>query len=87
MLRTVHLVIAAAVLVGGISLATAQTASNDGTPDNTLSYGPKAQQRAAPTGPAARTANPAQQPVSGGQYYRYDQSPDNTMSYGPRQAR
>ena len=83
MLRTSHLLIAAAILVGGTALATAQTAPHDGTPDSTLSYGPKPQRAA----PAARTANPAQQPVSGGPYYQYDQSPDNTLSYGARPAR
>ena len=83
MLRTSHLLIAAAVFVGGTSLATAQTAPYDGTPDSTLSYGPKPQRAA----PAARTANPAQAPVSGGPYYQYDQTPDSTLSYGVRPQR
>jgi hypothetical protein len=69
--------------VGGASLATAQTAQYDGTPDSTLSYGPKPQRAA----PAARTANPAQQPVSGGPYYQYDGTPDSTLSYGVRPQR
>jgi hypothetical protein len=74
--------VAAAVLAGSASLALAQSYPFDGTPDNTLSYGPRA-----PTSAAARTANPAQTPVSGGPYYQYDQTPDNTMSYGARTAR
>lgn len=83
MLRTAHLLFAAAVVVGGTSLATAQTAPHDGTPDSTLSYGPKPQRAA----PAARTANPAQQPVGGGAYYEHDGTPDKTLSYGPRPQR
>jgi hypothetical protein len=83
MFRTAHLLIAAAVLVGGTSLAAAQTAPNDGTPDSTLSYGPKPQR----TAPAARTTNPAQQPVSGSGYYQHDGTPDSTLSYGARPQR
>jgi hypothetical protein len=78
-----RLVIAAALIVGSASMAFAQSYPYDQTPDNTLSYGPKAPSQQA----AARTANPAQTPVSGGPYYQYDQTPDNTMSYGVRPAR
>jgi hypothetical protein len=78
-----RLVIAAAVVAGSASMAFAQSYQYDQTPDSTLSYGP----RASTPAPAARTANPAQAPVSGGPYYQYDQTPDNTMSYGARQAR
>jgi len=77
-----RLVIAAAIVAGSASMALAQSYPYDQTPDNTLSYGPKA-----PSQAAARTANPAQTPVSGGPYYQYDQSPDNTLSYGVRPAR
>ena len=77
-----RLAIAAALIAGSASMAFAQSYQYDQTPDSTLSYGPKA---AAPA--AARTANPAQAPVSGGPYYQHDQTPDNTMSYGARPAR
>jgi hypothetical protein len=83
MRRTAHLLFAAAIVMGGTSLATAQTAPHDGTPDSTLSYGPKPQRAA----PAARTANPAQQPVGGGAYYEHDGTPDKTLSHGPRPQR
>ena len=43
MFRTSHLLIAAAVMLGGTSLAAAQTAPYDGTPDSTLSYGVRPQ--------------------------------------------
>ena len=79
-----RLVIAAAIIAGSASMAFAQSYQYDQTPDNTLSYGP----RAAASAPAARTANPAQAPIStSGPSYQYDQTPDNTLSYGPRPAR
>ena len=76
----VKTLVAAAVLVGSASLALAQSYPYDGTPDKTLSYGPRAPS-------AVSTANPAQAPVSGGPYYQYDGTPDKTLSYGARTAR
>jgi hypothetical protein len=81
-----RLAIAAAVIAGSASMAFAQNYQHDQTPDNTMSYGP----RTSTPAPAARTANPAQAPVSSGgasSNYQHDQTPDNTMSYGPRSAR
>ena len=76
----VKTLVAAAVLAGSASLALAQSYPFDGTPDNTLSYGPRAPS-------AVSAASSAQEPVSGGPYYQYDQTPDKTMSYGARTAR
>jgi hypothetical protein len=81
MVRKAPLLIAAAVILGTVSAASAQTWKYDQTPDNTLSYGPKAGE------PAAQRATPASAPVMGGPYWQHDQTPDNTMSYGARSAR
>jgi hypothetical protein len=81
-----RLAIAAALIAGSASMAFAQNYQHDQTPDNTMSYGPRTGAPAA--APAARTANPAQAPVSSsGPNYQHDQTPDNTLSYGPRSAR
>jgi hypothetical protein len=96
-----RLVIAAAVIAGSASMAFAQNYQHDQTPDNTMSYGPRATtpapaarsaapatRSAAPRASAARAAAPAQAPASSsGPNYQHDQTPDNTMSYGPRGAR
>jgi hypothetical protein len=76
-----RILIAAAALVASATVALAQSAPYDGTGDKTLSYGPRAPSA------ASATANPAQEPVSGGPYYQYDQSPDKTLSYGVRPSR
>jgi hypothetical protein len=75
-----HLTIAAAALMASASVALAQSYQYDQTPDKTLSYGPR-------VGAPAATANPSQEPVSGGPYYQYDQTPDKTLSYGVRPSR
>jgi hypothetical protein len=71
--------IAATMIVGSASLALAQTASFDGTPDKTLSYGPRAS--------AAATANPAQAPIGADTFNSSDGTGDKSMSYGARPVR
>jgi hypothetical protein len=72
--------IAAAVLAGSTTLVLAQSYPYDGTPDNTLSYGPRA-------GGAQAAAPVAASPVAADPYNPYDGTPDSTLSYGARPRR